>query len=129
MEGLRNFITMDNHEAVKIGDLEKAPESLPVVKPKFTTDLPEAMVREGADELTLRREETGMLRTFVDTTNVRDVDGSHRSRVRTGMPFVRRRRTRLGGHALQVLGDAQSGQRQESGGQQEGDGAVDTERG
>ena len=30
------------------------------------------MVRERADEPTLRREEEDMLRTFVDTTNVRD---------------------------------------------------------
>ena len=64
---------MDNHEAIKIGDLEKAQESLPVVEPKFISDLPEDVVREGADELTLRRE--GMLRTLVDTTNVGDSSG------------------------------------------------------
>ena len=44
-------------EAVKFGDLEKIQESLPVVEPKFTTDHFEAMVREGADELTPRRDE------------------------------------------------------------------------
>ena len=60
---------MDNHEAIKIGDLEKTLESLPVVKPRFTTDFLEAEVREGTDELTLRRE-GGMLRGIVDTTNV-----------------------------------------------------------
>ena len=41
-----------------------------MVKPKFTTDFPEAVVREGADELTLRTEEDGMLRTFLETTDV-----------------------------------------------------------
>ena len=62
----------EHHEASKIGDLEKNLESLSVVKPKFTTDFREAVVREGADELTLRKEEEGMLRTFIDTTNVGD---------------------------------------------------------
>ena len=33
---------------------------------------PQAAVREAVDELTLRREEEGMLRTFIDTTNVGD---------------------------------------------------------
>ena len=40
MEGLRRFIMVDNHEAAKIGDLEETMESLSVVKPKFTADLP-----------------------------------------------------------------------------------------
>ena len=34
MEELRKFITMDNQEAVKIGDLEKRQALRPVVKPK-----------------------------------------------------------------------------------------------
>ena len=67
---LRKFITMDSRQAVKTGDLEKTQESLPVVKPQFTADFPEAVVREGADELTLRAEEQGMLRTFIDTADV-----------------------------------------------------------
>ena len=60
---LRRFITVDNHEAVKVGDLERSMESRPVVKLKFTTAFTEAVVREGSDELTLRREEEGVLRT------------------------------------------------------------------
>ena len=39
---------------MKVGEIEKNMESRKVVKPKFTTDFPEAVVREGADELTLR---------------------------------------------------------------------------
>ena len=35
-------------------------------------DIPEAVAREGADGLTLRREKEGVLRTFIDTTNVGD---------------------------------------------------------
>ena len=73
MVELRKFIKMDNHEAIRIGDLEKAQESRQAVKPKFTEDFPgSGAVREGADELTLRREEEGMLRTLVETTSVGD---------------------------------------------------------
>ena len=61
MDGLRRFIMFDNREAVKVvGDSEKNMESRQVVKPKFTTDF-----REGADELTLRWEDEGVLRTFI----------------------------------------------------------------
>ena len=74
MEELRRFITEVNHETGKIGDWEKTLESIPVVKSKFSEDVPEAVVREGADELTLRREEEeGVLRTLIDTTNVGDI--------------------------------------------------------
>ena len=68
MDGLRRFIMVHNHEAVKVGVSEKDM----AVKPKFTTDFPEAVVREVADELTLRAEEEGALRTFTDTTDVGD---------------------------------------------------------
>ena len=61
---------MDNHEAIKIGDVERTRESLPKEKPKFRADFPETVVREGVDALILTREEEGMLRTFVNTTNV-----------------------------------------------------------
>ena len=47
------------------------------MKPKFTADFPDAMVKEGIDELTLGKEEEGMLRSFVDTTAVRDRWGPH----------------------------------------------------
>ena len=42
-----------------------------MMKPKFTTYFPDAAVREGADELALRAAE-GVLRSFMDTTNVGD---------------------------------------------------------
>ena len=41
------------------------------MKPKFISDFPEAVVGEGADDV-LRGEEEGVLRTFIDTTNVGD---------------------------------------------------------
>ena len=44
-----------NHEAVKIGDLEKYSEAFKVVKPKINTEIfPNAAVWEGMYELTRR---------------------------------------------------------------------------
>ena len=70
MDELPRLIVVDNHHAVQVGDLERTLESLPVVEPKFTADILEAMVREGADELTLRRGEEGTQHIFINTTNV-----------------------------------------------------------
>ena len=57
---------------MKIGDLDKNMASKKVVKPKFTTFVREVVTREGADELSLRDEEEGVLRNFTDTTDVGD---------------------------------------------------------
>ena len=57
---------------MKVGDVDKNMESRPVVLPKFTTDFPEVVVRQGADDLTLRAEEELALRTFTDTKDVGD---------------------------------------------------------
>ena len=51
VDGLRKFIAVDNHEAVKVGGLHQDTKSSRVWKPKFTTDFPGAAIREGADEL------------------------------------------------------------------------------
>ena len=70
MDELRRLVVVDNHDAVQVGDLERTLESLSVVEPKFTADILEAVVREGKDELTLRRGEEGSQRTFINTTIV-----------------------------------------------------------
>ena len=71
-EELCRLISEDNHEAVKFGNLERYKESRKVVRPNFLADIPEAIVREGPDELTLRAEQAGVSRTFIDTTYVAD---------------------------------------------------------
>ena len=58
--------------------IKKTPESLSVVWPKVTADFPQATVREGAVELTLRRGEEGTQRTFINTPNVKTLDGDLR---------------------------------------------------
>ena len=61
-DGLRKFTAVDNHEAVKVGDLKRETRSKKVVKPMFTTDSPGA----------LRAHEEGVLHTFLDTSSVGD---------------------------------------------------------
>ena len=91
MDGLRKFIAEDNHEAVKVGYLHRETRSKKVVKLKFTADFPGAVIGEGADELTLRAHEEGVLRTFIDTSNCR--------RPKMGASASRRRLARfLPGH-------------------------------
>ena len=51
-------------------DLHRETKPKKAMKPKFTS--PGAVIRESADELTLRAHEEGVLRTFMDTTNVGD---------------------------------------------------------
>ena len=57
MDGLRNFTP--KHQ-VDPGEEQ----------PQFSEAFPEAVIREGADELTLRDEEVGSLRTIVDTKHI-----------------------------------------------------------
>ena len=66
MDELTRFIKVNNHEAVNIGDLEEHSVARHESEPKFSVDCPELAVREGVEELTLRRAEEGMLRTFID---------------------------------------------------------------
>ena len=102
MHGLRRFIMVDNHEAVKVGDLGKNMESS-VAKPKFTTEFPEALVREAAEELTSRAQK----------------NGSHHSWMRTGTPSARLFSRCVEGaewktmYHTQFSGTAQSGEKQE----------------
>ena len=56
MDGLRSFTEADNHSAVDLGHWRKGMEAFSVQKPNFSEDYPEAAIREGADESTLRAE-------------------------------------------------------------------------
>ena len=50
-----------------VGGLSRGTKSIQVKKPQVSEAFPEAVIREGADDLTLRAEEVGSLRTFIDT--------------------------------------------------------------
>ena len=56
-EGLRNFITEENHRAVDVGHLRRSILPLHVRKPKFSEAYPQAAIREGAAEVTFGAEE------------------------------------------------------------------------
>ena len=66
-----------------------APGIALLAEPQFIKDYTEAMVREGADELTLRKQGEGALRIVVDITKMGDSGWDHRSWMRTGMQFVK----------------------------------------
>ena len=60
---LKKFIAVGSHEAVRVGDLLRETR-------RFTTETSGVVIWEGADELTLRAQEEGVLRTFIDTSFV-----------------------------------------------------------
>ena len=66
MDWLRKFIAVDNHEAVKVGDLHRETRSKKVVTANSTTEISGAVTREGADEPTLRAHD------FIGTSSVGD---------------------------------------------------------
>ena len=67
VDGKTKFIEADNRSAVDVGDLRRGTRVLPVTKPQFSVVFPEATIREGADELTLRADEVGKQRAFTNT--------------------------------------------------------------
>ena len=64
MDGLRNFIEVDNHSAVDVGGTRRGTKAIKVKKLQFSEAFPEAVI--SADELTMRAEEVGLLRTIID---------------------------------------------------------------
>ncbi len=59
MDGLRKFIKVEIHCALDVGHLRKCARLFEVRRPKFKEECPEASIREGPEELTLRAEDVG----------------------------------------------------------------------
>ena len=101
------------------------------MKPKFTTEFLEAVVREAAEELTLRAEEAGAWCTFIDTKACwTQKHWGHKKLGATtrGTPSARLLSKGVEGsgmedHVQQLQGAAQSGEKQEILRQREGQGA------
>ena len=70
MDGLRRFIEADNPGAVDVGDLRRGTKLLLDKKTKFSEASPEAAIRDGADELTLRADEVGTLKAFINIDHI-----------------------------------------------------------
>ena len=97
MEGLRSFIKEDNHRAVDVGLLREGVRLFKVQMPNFSEGYyPEAAIREGADELTLRAEEVGTRPSSMLST-LRTTDGCRRWLMRTGVPSAKQSTKELNG--------------------------------
>ena len=70
MEGLRNFIEVDNHSALDVGYLKEGTRSFVVRRPKFEEGCPEVSIREGPEELTLRTEEVGSPKACINVDHI-----------------------------------------------------------
>ena len=66
MDGLTRFIEADSHS----GDLRRGTRSLPVQKPQFSEAFPQATIREGTDELTLRADGVGTQSALINTEHI-----------------------------------------------------------
>ena len=70
MDGQGRFIQADKHSAVDVGDLRRGTKSLHFQKAAVQRGVPEATIREGADQLTLRADEVGTKRAFINTEHI-----------------------------------------------------------
>ena len=67
MEGLSNFIEVDNHSDSEVGYLK---EGTRPCEPRFEEVGPEVSIREGPEGLTLRTEEVGTKKTCINVDHV-----------------------------------------------------------
>ena len=72
MHGRSSFIEIDNHSAVDVSHFRRCMRPFHVQKPNFSGDYPEAAVREGADDLTLRAEEVKTLNACVNIDHIEE---------------------------------------------------------
>ena len=75
--GLRNFIQVGNQRAFEVGYLSKGMGKFRVRRPKGSEGCPEVTVRESPDELTLRAEEVGSWRTYVNVDHIEKEGWGH----------------------------------------------------
>ena len=65
-DSLRDFIKIDNERALDVGYLNRGLGTFQVLKPKVAEGYPEVTVRESPGELTLRAEEVGTSKTYIN---------------------------------------------------------------
>ena len=76
MEGLRNFIKVDNHCALDVGHLNEGMRSVEVRGPNLEEGCPEVSIREGPEELSLRAEEVVSQKACINVGHIAE-DGDH----------------------------------------------------
>ena len=76
-QGLREFIKIDNQRALEVGYLSQGMEKFKVRRPKVPEGCPKVTVRKNPDELTLRAEEVGTLKTHINVDHMAKESWSH----------------------------------------------------
>ena len=89
-EGLREFVKIDNERALEVGYLNRGIGTLKVRKPKVPEGCPEVTVGENSDEFTLRAEEMGTLKTYINVNHIEEETWCPPWLITTGTPSVRR---------------------------------------
>ena len=79
-DGLRDFIRIDDKCALEVGYLNQGRGTFKVRKPKVPDGCQEVTVTESPEELTLRAEEVGTVKAYVNV--------DHIARERCGLPNV-----------------------------------------
>ena len=69
-EGLRNFNKVDNHCALDVGHLHAGIRSFEVRRPKFEEGGPEVSIGECPEELTVRADEVGSLKSCINVDHI-----------------------------------------------------------
>ena len=64
------MIKIDNARALEVGYLNRGTGTFQVRKPKVPEGCPEVTVMENSDELTLRAEEVGTLKAYVNVNHI-----------------------------------------------------------
>ena len=97
--GLREFVMIDNERAIEVGYLNRCMGTFEARKPQVPEGCPEVTVSENSDKLTLRAEEVGTLKTYINVNHIEEERWSHLWLITNGTPSVRRcfkaRRRRL----------------------------------
>ena len=86
MEGLRNFIEVDNHSALDVRHLKESTMSFEVRRPKCEEEGPEVFISEG---LTPRTEEVCSKKSCGNFDHIAQTDGDHLWLMLIGMPSAR----------------------------------------
>ena len=70
-DGLRDFIRVDNHRALDVGELHRGTGTFEVREPKAPEGGSDVIVRESPDELTLRAEEVHTSKAYMDVNHIK----------------------------------------------------------
>ena len=92
MDGLRNFVEVDNHSALDVGYLKEGTSSfLWYERPKFEEGCSQVSIRQGPEELTLRTEEVGSEKACIKVDHIAEDRWGHRHWwMLIGMLFAKR---------------------------------------